>query len=71
VRRRLGSLLGGGLLLAGSLFERCAVYRAGSQSAIDPKYTVVPQRQRSARIGTKATTRPSQGLSPPRERDQR
>jgi polysulfide reductase-like protein len=58
-RRRAGSAVGGGLLLAGSLFERMAVYRAGTQSAADPKYTVVPQRERAARIGSKATTRPS------------
>jgi Polysulphide reductase, NrfD len=58
-RRRAGSTVGGGLLLAGSLFERLAVYRAGTQSAADPKYTVVPQRERAARIGSKATTRPS------------
>jgi hypothetical protein len=58
-RRRVATAVGGGLLLAGSLFERLAVYRAGSQSAADPKYTVVPQRERAARIGTKATTRPS------------
>jgi hypothetical protein len=60
-RRRVGSVVGGGLLLAGSLFERFAVYRAGLQSASDPKYTVLPQRERAARIGTKATTRPSAG----------
>jgi hypothetical protein len=58
-RRRAGSAVGGGLLLAGSVFERMAVYRAGTQSAADPKYTVVPQRERAARIGSKATTRPS------------
>jgi hypothetical protein len=58
-RRRAGSTVGSGLLLAGSLFERLAVYRAGSQSAADPKYTVVPQRERAARIGTNATIRPS------------
>jgi hypothetical protein len=58
-RRRAGSTVGGGLLLAGSLFERLAVHRAGTQSAADPKYTVVPQRERAARIGSKATTRPS------------
>ena len=58
-RKRLGSMVGGGLLLAGSLFERFAVYRAGMQSASDPKYTVVPQRERAARSGTRATTRPS------------
>jgi hypothetical protein len=58
-RRRASSAVGGALLLAGSLFERLAVYRAGSQSAADPKYTVAPQRERAARIGSKATTRPS------------
>jgi Polysulphide reductase, NrfD len=58
-RRRAGAVVGGGLLLAGSLFERLAVYRAGTQSASDPKYTVEPQRERAARSGSKATTRPS------------
>ena len=58
-RRRAGAAIGGGLLLAGSLCERLAVYRAGTQSAVDPKYTVVPQRERAARIGSKATTRPA------------
>jgi hypothetical protein len=58
-RRRAGSAVGGGLLLAGSLFERLAVSRAGTQSATDPKYTVVSQRERAARIGTRVTTRPS------------
>lgn len=59
-RRRAGTVVGGGLLLAGSLFERFAVYRAGLQSASDPKYTVLPQRERAARAGTRATTRPSE-----------
>jgi hypothetical protein len=58
-RMRAGSAIGGGMLLAGSLFERLAVYRAGTQSAADPKYTVVPQRERAERITGKATTRPS------------
>jgi hypothetical protein len=60
-RRRAGAAVGSGLLLAGSLFERLAVYRAGTQSAADPKYTVASQRERAARIGSKATTRPSEG----------
>jgi hypothetical protein len=60
-RRRVVATIGGGLILAGSLFERLAVYRAGTQSAADPKYTVVPQRERAARIGSNATTRPSEG----------
>jgi hypothetical protein len=48
-RRRRG-LTGAGaaLLLAGSVCERWAVYKAGFQSARDPKYVVAPQRARLA-----------------------
>jgi hypothetical protein len=45
-RRRAGAIAGGALLLAGGAFERWAVFRAGFASARDPKYTVVPQRER-------------------------
>jgi hypothetical protein len=45
-RRRAGAILGGGLLLGGALAERWAVFRAGWDSAADPKYTVGPQRER-------------------------
>jgi hypothetical protein len=45
-RRRRGALAAGALLLAGSLAERFAIFRAGLDSARDPRYTVVPQRQR-------------------------
>lgn len=39
--------VGGGLaVLAGALAERWSVFRAGFQSAADPKYTVGPQRER-------------------------
>ena len=41
-RRRLG----GSLLLAGSALARWSVYKAGFQSARDPRYTVAPQRDR-------------------------
>jgi hypothetical protein len=37
---------------------RWAVYKAGFQSARDPKYVVEPQRARADRRGTKATTKP-------------
>jgi hypothetical protein len=47
-RRRAGAAVGGALLLAGALSERWAVYRAGFQSARDPKYIVGPQRRRKA-----------------------
>jgi hypothetical protein len=45
-RRRAGAVAGGALLLGGALFERWAVFRAGWDSAADPKYTVEPQRRR-------------------------
>jgi hypothetical protein len=39
---------GAGLLLAGAALERFAIFRAGFQSAEDPRYTVEPQRERLA-----------------------
>ena len=46
-RRRAGlSRAGVSLILAGAVLERWSVFRAGFQSARDPKYTVVPQRAR-------------------------
>jgi hypothetical protein len=48
-RRRYGAVAGGALLLAGSLCQRWAVFRAGWQSAEDPQYVVRLQRDRLAR----------------------
>jgi formate-dependent nitrite reductase membrane component NrfD len=45
-RSRLLSGLSGLALLAGSAFTRFGVYHGGVVSAKDPKYTVVPQRER-------------------------
>jgi hypothetical protein len=46
--RRRGRAIGGGaMILAGSVFERWAIFKAGFQSADDPKYTVGPQRARA------------------------
>jgi formate-dependent nitrite reductase membrane component NrfD len=47
-RTRLGQAAAGVLLAAGSALTRFGVFEAGLQSARDPKYTVVPQRQRIA-----------------------
>jgi hypothetical protein len=58
-RRRPAAIAGSTLLLCGSLFQRMAVYEAGAQSANDPRATVQPQRERIARDGGRATTRPS------------
>jgi polysulfide reductase-like protein len=46
-RRRSGAVLGGGLILAGEACLRWSVFKAGFASALDPKYTVEPQRARA------------------------
>jgi hypothetical protein len=43
---RIVSALAGGSYMAGSLLTRFGVFQAGLASAADPKYTVVPQRER-------------------------
>ena len=43
-RRRAGRLAGAGLMLVGAMATRWSVYKAGFQSAADPKYVVAPQR---------------------------
>jgi Polysulphide reductase, NrfD len=48
-RRRGVAAAGAALVLAGSVCERWAVYKAGFQSARDPKYVVGPQRERLER----------------------
>jgi formate-dependent nitrite reductase membrane component NrfD len=45
-RSRLAALVSGAALVAGSACTRFAVHEAGVMSAEDPRYTVVPQRQR-------------------------
>jgi hypothetical protein len=45
-KRRSAAIAGGALILAGAACERWSVFRAGFQSARDPKYTVMPQRER-------------------------
>jgi hypothetical protein len=53
-KSRLASTAGGVLVLAGELALRWSVFKAGFQSARDPKYTVLPQRERVARRGAAA-----------------
>ncbi|WP_455901633.1 NrfD/PsrC family molybdoenzyme membrane anchor subunit [Rhodococcus gordoniae] len=45
-RHRAVSAVSGAALMVGSLCTRLGVYEAGIASAKDPKYTVVPQRER-------------------------
>ena len=54
-RRRAGAAAGATLMLAGALATRWSIYKAGFQSAADPKYVVEPQRARmAARAGASA-----------------
>ncbi len=45
-RSRVGAALSGAALVAGSACTRFGVFEAGQESARDPRYTVVPQRER-------------------------
>jgi hypothetical protein len=47
-RSRLLSAASGAALVTGSVLTRFGVFQAGLASARDPKYTVVPQRERLA-----------------------
>ncbi len=47
-RSRAAAAAAGAALLAGSALTRLAIFQAGLNSAKDPKYTVVPQRERLA-----------------------
>jgi formate-dependent nitrite reductase membrane component NrfD len=47
-RSRTAAVTGGALVLAGALGLRWSVFKAGFQSARDPKYTVIPQKERAA-----------------------
>jgi formate-dependent nitrite reductase membrane component NrfD len=50
-RSRAAAVAGGALVLGGELALRWSVFRAGFQSARDPRYVVIPQRQRKAARG--------------------
>jgi hypothetical protein len=58
-KSRAAAVVGGALVCAGELCLRWSVYKAGFQSARDPKYTVKPQRERANREGSKATIKAS------------
>jgi hypothetical protein len=62
-KSRLAAVAGGALVLAGELGVRWSVFKAGFQSARDPKYTVVPQRERLTRqaSGPRSRTAPGAG----------
>ncbi|MEO7422417.1 MAG: NrfD/PsrC family molybdoenzyme membrane anchor subunit, partial [Ornithinibacter sp.] len=47
-RSRVGAAISGATYIAASVMTRFAVFEAGLASARDPKYTVIPQRERLA-----------------------
>jgi formate-dependent nitrite reductase membrane component NrfD len=51
-RSRAGAVVSGLALLAGSASQRFGVFEAGIESTRDPRYTVVPQRERLDRAGS-------------------
>jgi len=56
--RSRGAVVGGSVAaLGGAVLERWAVFRAGFQSACDPKYTVAPQRRRAEEEGSLASSK--------------
>lgn len=55
-RSRLAAAASGVALLAGGFYERLGLFRAGVASAKDPKYTVIPQRERLEQNGAKKVT---------------
>jgi hypothetical protein len=58
-RSRLAAVAGGALVLAGEVAVRWSVFKAGFQSARDPKYTIVPQRERAGQpSGPRSRTAP-------------
>jgi hypothetical protein len=50
--RRVVSAVAGTALVAGSVCTRFGLFLAGQQSARDPRYTVIPQRERLQQCGT-------------------
>jgi hypothetical protein len=45
-KSRAAAAIGGVMILAGAVCERWSIYEAGFPSSRDPKYTVMPQRER-------------------------
>jgi hypothetical protein len=56
-KSRFAAAVGGALVLAGEVALRWSVFKAGFQSARDPKYTVIPQRERAG-YGPRSRTAP-------------
>ncbi|MBV8431549.1 MAG: polysulfide reductase NrfD [Solirubrobacterales bacterium] len=62
---RAGAVAAGALLSVGALSARLAVFRAGFQSAADPRYVVGPQRRGIAQGRRRGASRREAGISSP------
>lgn len=57
-RSRVAAVASGTALVAGSVCTKFGIFQAGQASAQDPKYTVIPQRERMERGGSEGSVRP-------------
>jgi Polysulfide reductase len=64
-KSRAAAVIGGTMVCAGEMCLRWAVFKAGFQSARDPKYVVESQRRRVEEQGTRVTTRPGDSPASP------
>jgi formate-dependent nitrite reductase membrane component NrfD len=53
-RSRAGAVVAGAAFLAGSALQRVSVFEAGVETTLDPRYVVVPQRERLNRAAEAA-----------------
>jgi formate-dependent nitrite reductase membrane component NrfD len=60
-RSRVAAVAGGAAVLAGEVAVRWSVFKAGFQSARDPKYTIGPQRERIGQAEPGSRTAPGSG----------
>lgn len=65
-RSRAAAGLSGAALLVGGLYERLGILHAGVASAKDPKYTVVPQRERLRHSGRRSADGERHAVRSPR-----
>ena len=63
-KNRAAAVAGGALVCAGELCLRWAVFKAGQQSARDPKYVVEPQRARVTHVAPALRSRFSVRMNP-------
>jgi len=69
-RRRVIRAISGGCLLAASLATRFGIFEGGVESTKDPKYVVIPQRERMA-LREAAALRQAEPAAQPDDRRQR